>query len=358
MEMLDDLKYFLDNFESAPTFEQMPRRTLNDKGAAGPTGAHFIEEIHTPLNLAYISVTTGTTAFQNITGVTHNELNARIEAGKKALKQSGLKRGDSILITYPPLVNVFCKDALEDYDILFLERSCRDAMLFALIKEKPKAILGESSFMRAGLEDMIKIDLLKQLSKETSFIAAGTPLDTSFPALVNENGLGKVHDLYGCQEFGWLALDGIPLRSDISLIPANEKEGYYHFVVGGLPTGDCFPIIAKGHICGDGDGDIITYSCIRSKSEAEPMITHSTARSADTVYSLARTILRIKGRVMRVSPELVTDTSATRIIYPISGKESFEVAGTEKTTLFDALMDAQLDYQSQGKTDPVWLKDR
>ena len=39
----------------APTIQEMPRRTLVDKGANGPTAAHVIEEVHTPLNYAYIS---------------------------------------------------------------------------------------------------------------------------------------------------------------------------------------------------------------------------------------------------------------------------------------------------------------
>jgi hypothetical protein len=46
----------------------------SDKGIAGPTAAHVIEEIHTPLNLALVTFTTGSSAFQNIVGVTQNEL--------------------------------------------------------------------------------------------------------------------------------------------------------------------------------------------------------------------------------------------------------------------------------------------
>ena len=68
-----------------PSFEEMPRRTLNDKGIAGPTAAHVIEEIHTPLNLALVTFTTGSSAFQNIVGVTHDELALRTAAGKRAL---------------------------------------------------------------------------------------------------------------------------------------------------------------------------------------------------------------------------------------------------------------------------------
>ncbi|MFQ9936695.1 MAG: hypothetical protein ACLRXQ_12685 [Phascolarctobacterium faecium] len=39
---------------------------MADKGIAGPTAAHVIEDVHTPLNLAYLTFTTGTSAFQNI----------------------------------------------------------------------------------------------------------------------------------------------------------------------------------------------------------------------------------------------------------------------------------------------------
>ncbi|MCL2699836.1 MAG: acyl carrier protein [Defluviitaleaceae bacterium] len=350
MGTLDELKYFLDNFETAPNFAEMPRHTLRDKGADGPTGAHFIEEVHTPFNLAYISITTGTTAFQNITGIPHSELASRIEAGRRALDTAGIKPGDKILITYPPLVNVFCKDALDEYDVLFMERSCRDAFLLALCKEKPRAVIGESSFLRASLEDAVKLGLLDDLPKGTIFLAAGTPLDLELPELVSKQKLGEVHDLYGCQEFGWLALDGAPLRGDISLVPSEEKDGYFHFIVGGLATGDCFPVSENGHVNG---GDLITYSRLRTKSEPEGMITHTTAKGEETVYRLAKTILRIKGRVIRVSPGLKTGADETRIVY-----DSFEIKGPEKTVMFDALLDAQMQYQSQNKKDLTWVKER
>ena len=61
-------------FGNGPLFSQMPHYTLEDKGIAGPTAAHRIEEVHTPLNLAYLTFTTGSSAFQNIVGVTHQEL--------------------------------------------------------------------------------------------------------------------------------------------------------------------------------------------------------------------------------------------------------------------------------------------
>ena len=383
MGSLEELKDFLDNYETAPRFKEMPRLTLSDKGSSGPTGAHFIEEIYTPYNLAYISVTTGSTAFQNIVGVTRNELKLRIAAGKKALELSGLSRGDKLLVTYPPLVNVFYKDALEDYEYFFLERSCRNALLWALCSEKPGAVIGESSFLRASLEDAVRLNLLDELSNDTIFLAAGTPLDLDLLAIVDKYNLGEVHDLYGCQEYGWLTLDGSELREDICLIPSSGKEGYFHLIVGGLPTGDCFPVTANGHICAAGrmvscvnnnsnlsdhyaptctgiarNNNIITYSRLRTKTEPEVTITHTTAGSEDTIYRLAKTILRIKGKVLRVSPELITRAAETIVIYNSPEDKTIRIKGPGKTMLIDALLDAQMQYQSIDKKDPVWLKTR
>ena len=79
------LEWLLEAQPGIPSLEEMPCRTLDDKGIAGPTAAHVIEEIHTPLNLALVTFTTGSSAFQNIVGVTHNELALRTAAGKRAL---------------------------------------------------------------------------------------------------------------------------------------------------------------------------------------------------------------------------------------------------------------------------------
>ncbi|MFT2153397.1 hypothetical protein [Klebsiella pneumoniae] len=87
------LEWLVDAQQGIPTLMEMPRRTLSDKGIAGPTAAHVIEEIHTPLNLALVSFTTGSSAFQNIVGVTHNELPLRIAAGKRVLAECGVTAG-------------------------------------------------------------------------------------------------------------------------------------------------------------------------------------------------------------------------------------------------------------------------
>lgn len=126
---LQEISQLVEDFGSAPKINEMPRRTLADKGIEGPTAAHVIEEVHTPLNLAYLTFTTGTSAFQNIVGVTYAELPARIKAAFTVLERAGLKKGDKVLVTYPPLVNVFAGQALKDYGLewSFLVRSSRDA---------------------------------------------------------------------------------------------------------------------------------------------------------------------------------------------------------------------------------------
>ena len=137
-DFLENLKFMIDEFGTSPTLEEMKRRTLLDKGIAGPTAAHFIEEVHVPLNLSYLTFTTGSSAFQNIVGVTHSEIENRVKASHNALQKAGVKKGDKILFTYPPLVNVFSNRALKEYGVqwCFLQRSSRDAFLSKLHEEE------------------------------------------------------------------------------------------------------------------------------------------------------------------------------------------------------------------------------
>ena len=372
MDLLKDLAEYVKTTSTAPTLHNMPRSTLADKGIAGPTGAHFIEEMHTPHNLAYITTTTGSTAFQNIVGVTSSEIANRVLASAKALQLAGVKKGDHILITYPPLVNVFSKDGLQSYGVTwsFLQASSRDALLLALCKDKPAVVLGESSFLRATLEDAQKMGLTQHLPTGAIFIACGTPLDQELIAVAGRVCSGIVHDLYGCQEFGWLTLDGIPLRDDIVLMPSSSA-GYSELIVGGLPTGDCFAVLeptgstANGHCCNH-LGKIITYSRIRSQ-DLETTILQTTAKSPQTIEKLAKTILRIKAKIVRVSPNLVVNGAHTIIsIAPFSSTSgsssnnhaSFVISDPSKTTLLDTLLQSQLDYQGKSKNDPTWLKER
>lgn len=115
--ILAEIASMVKDFGSAPTFAEMPRKTLADKGIAGPTAAHTIEEVHTPLNLAYLTFTTGSSAFQNIVGITFAELPARVKASFTVLERAGLKAGDRVLVTYPPLVNVFSGEAFKKYGL-------------------------------------------------------------------------------------------------------------------------------------------------------------------------------------------------------------------------------------------------
>ena len=69
MDMLKELEAWVEECGTAPLYEEMPRKTLADKGADGPTAAHALEEIHTPLNIAYTTYTTGTSASISLTSV-------------------------------------------------------------------------------------------------------------------------------------------------------------------------------------------------------------------------------------------------------------------------------------------------
>lgn len=91
----------------------------------------------------------------------------------------------------------------------------------------------------------------------------------------------------------------------------------------------------------------------------------TTAHHREIVERTARTILRIKGRVCRVSTQLQTQASATHIrLYPLLfGEEAAKAApvdiiGPQATSQFDALLAAQRDLQQQAKNDPAWSKQR
>lgn len=352
---LEELKSFIDSYSTAPSLENMPRRTLEDKCINGATGAHVIEEVHVPYNFDYITVTTGTTAFQNIVAVLSAEIPDRISASCKVFNLAGIPQGSRVLFTYAPLVNVFTKAALEAHNIrpVFLKSSGRDALIYALCAERPSAVVGESSFMRLGLEDAKKLGFSEMLPKDIPFLAAGTPLDTELIDTARSICGGKVYDLYGCQEFGWLTLNGIPLREDIELVPDNDD---YALIAGGLPTGDSFPLLDSGHICG-GNGKIITYGRRRSH-ELEVKILATTAAAYETVERLARGILRIKARIVRVANDVQLNAPETILALHAPGESEYSAVIQGKTGIFDALLTAQQEYQQKAKTDPAWIKRR
>ncbi|MDR2006785.1 MAG: acyl carrier protein [Acidaminococcales bacterium] len=362
-DLLRELSKMVDDFGAAPKIGEMPRKNLADKGILGPTAAHFVEEVHTPLNFSYITFSTGTSAFQNIVGITHAELPDRIKASRAALEAAGLKKGDKLLVTYPPLVNVFSAQALLEFGLewTFLLRSSRDAFLAGLYDEKPDAVIGESSFLRAAIEDAKKMNIAAQLPQCPVVLAAGTTLDLELLPVAREVLSASVHDFYGCQEFGWLVVDGAPVRDDIVLLPDKIKgKEYCELAVGGLPMGDSFVCSETGHVC-DRGGKIITYSRERNYPELEVVVKASPLSSALTLNRLARGILRIKGRVVKVSPDVKLNAPHTVLELvpdPLAKgeRQSFIIEGPEKTRYFDSMAKAQLDYQQSDKKDPVWMK--
>ncbi len=361
--ILQEISALVKDFGSAPTMEEMPRRPLAAKGIAGPTAAHVIEEVHTPLNLSYLTFTTGSSAFQNIVGITHAELPARVAASHEALRRSGVKPHDKAVVTYPPLVNVFAGEALKAYGLewSFLIRSSRDAFLAALYEQQPQVVVGESSFLRAALEDAVHMGVAQELPQGLILLTAGTPLDLELLPVAEKVLKAKVHDLYGCQEFGWLALDGVPLRDDVELLPLPGGKGMHELTVGGLPMGDSFPVSESGHVC-DRSGHIITYRRERTYPEFEVIVKASTLASATTLGRVARTILRIKGRVVKIAPDVVLKAPRTVLeLRPdciAAGRElpGYVIDDPAKTKFFDDLVQAQLDYQQNSKADPVWTK--
>jgi hypothetical protein len=368
-DILRNLESMVNDFGTAPTLETVERRSLADKGIAGATAAHVIEEIHTPYNLAFVSFTTGSTAFQNIVGVTHAELPDRIDASLRAFSMAGVVQGSHVLVSYAPLVNVFPVAALTRYGLTwkFPERSSRDAFLLSLCRDKPGLVVGESSFIRASLADALSLGLADEIPQGVIVFTAGTTLDLELLPVAERYGW-HVHDIYGCQEFGWLTLDGIPLRDDISLIPSPQQEPYRELVVGGLPMADSFPVSKSGHICrvpGQAAGEIITYRRSRTHPEYEVYVAATTLNSAETVGRVARTILRIKGRVVKVRPDVRTSAPATvlELVPGAAGRGQCPevtaiITGPVKTRMFDVLAQAQLDLQQTSKTDPTWNKVR
>ncbi|ABD86625.1 AMP-binding protein [Rhodopseudomonas palustris] len=364
-DALDQYAAAADAFSTAPTLAEMPRRSLADKGIAGPTAAHVIEEIHTPFNLAYVTFTTGSSAFQNIVGVAHTEIEARCEATRRVMAAVGAKPGDRMFVTYPPLVNVFSKEALDRCGIewFFLERSSRAAFISAFCRQRPDIVLGESSFIRASLAEAKQLGLTADLPASCKIVVAGTPLDLDLLTEVAAQGY-RVHDLYGCQEFGWLTLDGKPMRDDLTLVPSPAGDGFRELVVGGLPMGDSFPVSETGHVC-DPAGKIITYRRRRTYPEYEVIITKTPASSHETLDRAARTILRIKSRVVKIASDLQTSCEATelRLVPGLGSAEAIDpaelhITGPVATQALDDLVRAQVEVQSTSKTDPAWHKKR
>ena len=169
-----------------------------------------------------------------------------------------------------------------------------------------------------------------------------------------------MHDLYGCQEFGWLVMDGAPLRDDLTLVADPQREGWAMLAAGGLPTGDSFPVGGTGHVLNPA-GIIHTYSRKRTTPELEVVVQACTAQSALTLERACRSILRIKGRIVRMAPDVVVGAPANELALMSAWPENRMVAvidDPEKTVLFARLLEAQERYQATSKSDPLWTKGR
>ncbi len=365
---IKNLKVMVEEFNTAPTIESMPKRSLIDKGINGPTAAHVIEEVHTPLNLAYLTFTTGSTAFQNIVGVTVNEIDDRIKATQNLFELTNIPDNAKILFTYAPLVNLFPIVALEvmGTDNIFMHNSSRDAFLLALLENDIDVVIGESSFIRAALIDAKRMSYSSSIPRDIILLVAGTPLDDQLISECSSYGW-QVHDLYGCQEFGWLVVDGIPLRDDISLVTSPLGGEYKELIVGGLPTADSFIVSETeiGHIC-NSRGKIITYRRKRTHPEYEVYVKETTLSSVDSIDRVARTILRIKSRIVKIPQDVKTSAPETVLELRPQTLEVradltptyLKISGAQKTKLFDDLQLAQLDLQQNSKTDSTWIKRR
>lgn len=360
---LDKLAQLVDILGTAPTLESMPRRSLEDKGIAGPTAAHFIEEVHVPYNFAYMSFTTGSSAFQNIVGVTYEDIADRLLASYELFHRVGIQKGAHALITYAPLLNVYVPQALKEYDMTwsFLKRSSRDALLLALCQRQPQVVIGESSFLRVALEDAINLGFAALLPKDCIVLCSGTPLDLELLTIAQRFGW-QIHDLYGCQEFGWLVLDGVPLREDITLAPSPCGAQFKELVVGGLPMADSFLINESGHLC-NRQGKILTYRRERTHPEYEVHVKATPYANASFAGRIARSILRIKGRVVKICPDCQYNAQATVLemvpshcLGSPSQQSLMTITGPEKTRLFDSLALSVQKLKESGKTDPAWTK--
>jgi len=364
-QYFEDLKESVEFYSTVPAFNEMQKRTLTDKGINGPTAAHVIEEVHTPLNYAYITFTTGTTAWQNLVGITPNEKDYRKMVGMNALKMAGVKEGDKAMFCYPPLLNAITRNALEEMGVswAFLTKSSRDSFLMDLYYKEPNVIFGESSFLKCALQDAERLDVAKDLPNVDIVNCIGTPLDLDAVDIIRDVLDAKVNDIYGTQEFGWITMNGRPVRKDISLVRSKSGKDSKETVVGGLPTGDSFPVVDSGHVL-DKEGKIITYMRKRTIPDYEMYIKETTVNAKQTIERACRSILRIKSKVAKVPDDVVLNADRTVIellpsmIPKDYDEEPILIEGPDKTVLFDLLLQAQIDYQTLSVKDPCWVKSR
>lgn len=341
---------------TAPSFPEMEQRSLAQKWMDGPTAAHVREEVHVPKNYAYMTFTTGTSAFQTPVGVVYEELEGRRQAAAEVFRRLPLSKGDKILVTYAPLVSVFSRGALEEAKLrpVFLERSSREALLLAWCREDVTVTVGESSFLRAALEDAFRLGIGGLLPKRMILLAAGTPLEPQLSEILEGQKGWELHDLYGCQEFGWLAFDGILLRPDIRLIEHPKEPDVVYPAVGALVVGDSF---RKGSHCLNSEGRLVTHAPAEGGVSWETRILSCRVENVLTARRAAKSILRIKSRIVRVSENFVPGgKTRVKLIPDARQEQGIILEGPEATMLLDSLVEAQKNYQKNPKRDGTWVK--
>jgi hypothetical protein len=94
-------------------------------------------------------------------------------------------------------------------------------------------------------------------------------------------------------------------------------------------------------------------------------VRETTVNAMQTIERAARSILRIKTKVIKVPDDVVLDADHTvlelRPSIPTKEDEGLEpiiIEGPVKTKMFDLLVQAQLDYQTLNIKDPCWVKGR
>ncbi len=120
-------------------------------------------------------------------------------------------------------------------------------------------------------------------------------------------------------------------------------------------------VIICAHNEGDNLQNFLPSVLQQDYPEYEVIVKATTLTSTVTLGRVARSILRIKGRIVKISPDVITNGEQTvlelRPDYVSAGvQEGILIKGPVKTRFFDDMVQAQLDYQQKAKADPTWTK--
>ena len=120
-----------------------------------------------------------------------------------------------------------------------------------------------------------------------------------------------------------------------------------------VPKRICLGVVASG------DLEVL----LQPSKDAQSHVVATPHSDPTIVEKTARSILRIKSRVVKVRPDIQCGSGATALelvpsIVPTGQpfKAAATIIGPEKTRLFDSLVEAQIAFQKTGKTDPAWVK--